>query len=334
MSATEPKQVWRSSDVDPFRGFAYYREGICRSFMDLIPEPAGDADWDFSGSVESLEIGSGRLVRVVATSHLVLRTKAEIARAPGEFFYLNYKTRGECRIRQAGGEAVIRPGDVGLFDSSVPFALEHRTRPDLAVSSFMLPHDALRERLPGGLPRRPAVASDNPVLGHLIREAAATLAREADLLPGQDATRLYDLLLDLVAMAMTVDGRPRVDIAGSRAAAALLCVKTYIGQNYARAGLDASDVARGTGLSIRYLHKLFGGSGTTLGAYLRERRLLCAASALRSPASARMTIAGIAFANGFSDAAHFHRAFKIRFGCTASEWRFGADASTPGEAVF
>jgi len=75
------KQLWRTSDVEAFRGFEYYRDGICRSFMDLIPEPETKKDWNFYGSVESIPVGVGRLNRVVATSHLVRRTKVEIAKS-------------------------------------------------------------------------------------------------------------------------------------------------------------------------------------------------------------------------------------------------------------
>lgn len=315
------RQIWRSSDVEPHRGFEYYRDGICQSFMDLIPEPEGDDGWDFSGSIETMPIGAGRLNRVVATSHLVRRTWAEIANSPDECYYLNYKTRGECRISQSGDEVAIRSGDVGLFDSTMPFQLEHRCFPDLAVSSFMLSHDALRERLGGRLPTKPMVLSHHTNLGPLIRETAATLAREAEILSRRETDRLYDILFDLVAMAVSVDENARTDRASSRAEAMLLLVKNYVNENHRNANLNASAVAAASGISVRYLHTLFARTETSFGEYLLTRRLQSAASSLRSSELARQSIATIALQNGFNDPAHFYRKFKSRYGCTAREWR-------------
>lgn len=315
----QDRMIWSSADVDAFRGFEYYRDGICRSFMDLIPEPEQDENWLFSGSVETVPIGYGRLNRVVATSHLVLRTKAEIARSPSECFYLNYKTRGECRVRQSGEEIVIVPGDVGLFDSTKPFALEHRHAPDLAVSSFMLPFDDLRERLPRAFPIRPLVLSANPVFGALIREACATLARDVDYLAEEQRARLFEMLLDLVAMAASADARPVLDARACRADALLLTAKSYICDHFREGGLTAQDVAGAQNISVRYLHKLFERSGQSFGEYLLERRLEAVASALRAPGRSHQTIAAIALTHGFGDPAHLHRAFKLRFGCTPGD---------------
>ena len=321
MVSTLDKHIWRTCDVEAYRGFEYYRDGICQSFMDLTPEPEGGDDWVFSGSVETMPLGAGRLNRVVATSHLVLRTKAEISRSPAECFYLNYKTRGECRIGQRGQEVVIRPGDVGLFDSTQPFALEHRRESDLAVSSFMLPFQALRDRLPDGLPCKPLLISGHPTLGYLVRETAATFAREAERLDGLEATRLFDMLLDLVAMAIARNGQARVDTRGSRGSALLLALKTYVDDHHARTGLDAKQVADAFRLSVRYLHRLFEQSPVTFGDYLISRRLESGASALTASGEPQSSIAAIALASGFADPAHFQRAFKARYGCTPGDWR-------------
>ena len=318
---SQKKEIWRSSDVEAFRGFEYYRDGICRAFMDLIPEPERAHDWEFSGSVESLPVGTGKLNRVVATSHLVRRTNTEIANAPHECFYLNYKTRGECRIMQAGRETIVKPGGVGLFDSTVPFELEHRRHPDLAVSSFMLSHDDLRDRLHGDLPDKPILVSHHPSIGSLVRETAATLAREADHLPSKEAARMYNMLLDLVAMALKSDGNARVDVPSTRANALYLSAKNYLDQHHRSANVDVAEVARALNISVRYLHKLFASTEHTFGEYLLVRRLQSAAASLRAPSLGNLTIATIALQSGFKDPAHFHRTFKTRYGCTAGEWR-------------
>ena len=316
------KQAWRTSDVEAFRGFEYYRDGICRSFMDLIPEPEAKNDWDFHGSVESIPIGAGRLNRVVATSHLVRRTKVEIAKSTENCFYLNYKTRGTCQIQQSGQSTTLTPGDVGIFDSSLPFDLEHRNCSDLAVSSFMLPHQSIRERLGGDLPRVPMILSHHPKVGGLIRETASTLAREADRLAMADVEQMFGMLLDLVSMALTSTQAPKVDLRTSKTNARLLAAKNFVDQNHFRNDLNAAMVAQALGISVRYLHKVFAGTGQSFAEYVVQRRLETAASTLSTRTFANLSISEISRRSAFSDPAHFHRAFKKQYGCTPGDWRF------------
>jgi len=55
-------------------------------------------------------------------------------------------------------------------------------------------------------------------------------------------------------------------------------------------------------------------TGCSITGQIWERRLEQAAIALRDAERASHTVAQIAFANRFEDAAHFTRAFKRRFG--------------------
>lgn len=72
--------------------------------------------------------------------------------------------------------------------------------------------------------------------------------------------------------------------------------------------------------SAYHFHRLFSAwIGETLGEYLRRRRLEVAAQRLiAQPESA---VLDIALGVGFGSAEAFARAFKARFGCTATEWR-------------
>lgn len=53
-------------------------------------------------------------------------------------------------------------------------------------------------------------------------------------------------------------------------------------------------------------------------------RLQACHAALRQPALSRRSISAIAFEHGFIHATHFSRAFRARFGMTASAWRNAA----------
>ena len=58
--------------------------------------------------------------------------------------------------------------------------------------------------------------------------------------------------------------------------------------------------------------------------WIWAQRLELARRELCDPALAARSISDIAFGCGFNDAAHFSRAFRARFGCTARELRRGA----------
>lgn len=72
---------------------------------------------------------------------------------------------------------------------------------------------------------------------------------------------------------------------------------------------------------MRYLYLVLERQNIGLGAYIRRRRLDCAAALLRHPGRRDMTIAAVAHACGFYDHAHFSRAFRAATGMTPSQWR-------------
>src|SRR6201996_3693269 len=80
-------------------------------------------------------------------------------------------------------------------------------------------------------------------------------------------------------------------------------------------------IAQLEGISERYLQKLFGTTGDNFTHYLRERRLQRCWADLATPAEAHRSVSEIAFGYGFSDAAHFSRSFRDRFGLSPRAFR-------------
>lgn len=87
-------------------------------------------------------------------------------------------------------------------------------------------------------------------------------------------------------------------------------------------GVDA--LAALAGVNRRHLLRTFRAHhGTTVGNYVRHRRLLRARTAL---ATANRPLAAIALDAGFADQAHFTRAFRAAFGETPGRYARGLDA--------
>ena len=87
--------------------------------------------------------------------------------------------------------------------------------------------------------------------------------------------------------------------------------------------LSVATVAAAFGMTSRAVSALFADNGATLSRYVWAQRLERCRKALQEPALAGRSITAIAFANGFSDFAHFSRALRRRYGASPREWRQG-----------
>ena len=100
-------------------------------------------------------------------------------------------------------------------------------------------------------------------------------------------------------------------------------------RRYALAHLDDTElsvakVGARLGLSAAHIHRMFADEVQTFSAWLWESRLQACHQALREPGMAGQSIGMIASRHGFAHATHFSRAYRARFGMTASAWRAGA----------
>jgi acetamidase/formamidase/AraC-like DNA-binding protein len=103
------------------------------------------------------------------------------------------------------------------------------------------------------------------------------------------------------------------------------------------AGLTLAGLSEAEGLSVRAVQKLFQAEQLNFSQYVRRRRLERTAQDLVDPAQSATLVADIAFRWGFSDPAHFSRAFREQYGVTPSVFRAQAegtsDESTLGQAT-
>jgi acetamidase/formamidase/AraC-like DNA-binding protein len=92
------------------------------------------------------------------------------------------------------------------------------------------------------------------------------------------------------------------------------------------ADLSLSNLAESEGLSVRAIQKLFQEENLSFGQYLRRRRLERTAQDLIDPSQNNTLVADIGFRWGFSDPAHFSRAFREQYGTTPTVFREQAAA--------
>jgi AraC-like DNA-binding protein len=124
-------------------------------------------------------------------------------------------------------------------------------------------------------------------------------------------------LLDLIGMLV---GNPLAVFSPSKRDVVLSRAKNYVAQHLDDTDLNASRIAKSVGVSPGHLHRLFKACSVTVMRYVLSCRLDRAADFLRSLGRSNVSIGEIAYSCGFTNHAHFSRAFKERFGMSPSDY--------------
>ncbi len=299
--------------------FEHWRHLIAESFVPLGAS-SSDAD-NFRGRMRSRRLDRVAVVEVTSTSHEVHRTPALIAQSRERYFKLNLQLEGTGLLIQDNREALLRPGDLSIYDTSRPYTLAFEE--DARLMVVMFPWDAL-SLPPDCITQLSAVRmAAEGGLASIVGPFIAHLAENLDALSGPSGSRLATNALDLVSTMLHAEldicpdrMRPQALLAAS--------VREYIDANLSDPMLSPASIAAAHFISTRHLHNVFHESGTTVASWIRSQRLDGARRELRDPLLAGMPVGAVACRWGFVDAAHFSRSFRDAFGVSPSDWRRGA----------
>ncbi|KSU76863.1 AraC-type DNA-binding protein [Pseudarthrobacter enclensis] len=302
--------------TDTAASFDHWKHLVAESFVPLAAQTS-DVD-GFRGRLRSRVVDRMSIVEVTATSHEVHRTPALIARAQERYFKLNLQLEGTGLLIQDNREAVLRPGDLAIYDTNRPYTLAFEEQARIMVVMFPCDALALPTDYVGQLAavRMAGDAGLSGIVGQFIRQLAGNL----DVLNGPSGSRLAANALDLVSTMLHAE----MDISPDRMkpqALLAVSVREYIEANLSDPGLSPASIAAAHFISTRHLHNLFHESGTTVAGFIRSQRLDGARRDLRDPLHAGLPVGAVAARWGFLDAAHFSRTFRDAFGVPPSDWR-------------
>jgi AraC-like DNA-binding protein len=103
--------------------------------------------------------------------------------------------------------------------------------------------------------------------------------------------------------------------------ARLIAVQAWIDRHLARPDLAPETIAAANHISVRYLYRLFESEGTTVGRWIKVRRLEGCRRELTDPSLARYGVGAIGVRWGLLDPASFSRAFRSAYGMSPREYR-------------
>jgi AraC-like DNA-binding protein len=227
----------------------------------------------------------------------------------------------------AAGEAqvTVRPGEVALFDLARP--VENLVT-DSSSLRLMLPREAVDGLVAGGRLAQHGARLEGGAAAVLATFMEALL-RNLPVLEVAQAAAMERAAVDLVAacLAPSRDGLARA--APAIDASLLLRARAHIEARLGDATLEPDGVARALGLSRSTLYRLFAHLGGVAG-YIQARRL-ARVKALLADRGQTQRISDLAYRYGFTDEAHFSRAFRRTYGLSPREWR--AERAAAGAAV-
>lgn len=300
--------------------YSVWQEHLCDQLLDIDPLNRGTADFRLN-----VEIAQGGGCSIFDTRNIgdVLactrsrRRVAREARAHAKGMWL--VMQGTCTVERADGkEFVLRPGDLAILHSSEVW--EKAMSPDYREIFVFMP-DAYVASVVGGTidPAAPLVAAKSG-LGALLAESVESLNRYRRVLPEDEVKLVVDNSLRLVA---AVFGGAAEQESGRPVAREVLRrrVLDWLEAHLSEPQLTPAIVAAHFGFSVRYLHGLFDGTGSSFGATLLGLRLRESRGLLADVNQRDKTVREIAFSCGFNDAAHFSRAFRAQFGMTPRDAR-------------
>jgi AraC-like DNA-binding protein len=297
--------------VRPGDSFEHWHQVTCRNFS--LTQSNWLADREFSARVSLREFGPLCFSEIWSSTTAddlirVTRNPCEIRRDPRDYFMLWLGLGGETAVAQSGRDALLRQGDLIFYDQAQPFTLAFGRLAHAAM--ITVPRPLLVSRMPAAAQLTACRVSSQTRLGafagSILRQLFCLDAGVDDELAPRLGAAALDLLTTALEAELTGRGGP-AQFQDRRLAE----VKRFILANLHDSELDLKTIASRQNIAPRTLNRLFAREATTPIRWLWRQRLAGAYRALADRRIDRVTDAALSF--GFSDMAHFSRAFKAAF---------------------
>lgn len=231
---------------------------------------------------------------------------------------------GKIGLTQNDRESTIeRPGDFSILDDSVPSTLYCPPDSSARAVTASMSRSLLVEKVPH-LRDITALHIDGQTgTGQLLSSMVVGLASnlETGWLSATSSARLSSAFIDVLSVAL-LEAQSSTERPPETYADGLLeSIYRFVEKNLSRADLNVQLVADAHHISVRYLHRLFEKENTTLGEWIRNRRLDSASRQLIDPDYRHLPVSKIGANWGFPDPSAFSRAFRTRFEMPPRDYR-------------
>jgi AraC family transcriptional activator of tynA and feaB len=278
-------------------------------------------------------VGSCSIIRLRSKTRLFFkRSWSHIREDATDVTVLWFVKRGKLCVSHQTGHCVARAGDFVITKSAAPFSIECQPDDDGQHEVFhvIIPAHSLRRFIPQDVTTGFTVAARGREF--LIAEHILTdIFEDAGELAEHSAQLLIDSALSVLSDAIKRDSTSpvRQTISDQR----LQDVMRFIDIHLSDPTLSVATVAKGCGISSRYLSFLFKVHGTPFSTLVWEKRLKMASLWLSSSKPGDISVSKVAYKVGFKSAAHFSRMFKRTFNMSPREYRADPRVQTPAKTM-
>lgn len=313
----ERTTIWNTHEVESERASSVWNEAISSAFLRVQTQPRHPSR-PFHAYLKSEKAGDLSINQLQAQSYQVIcNTEDQF----NDWLFINQHRAGLCQLQQYGRSQPIGPGELSINVGSSPFTFDFDD--GVAMTCVRLPligplahsgliHDFVARPLP------------NNAGSHLLQDYLISLAHNFDKLELQQTGLASSCLLNLVTMM--VEGASYLDKEQNSFQQILYeRARSYITMHFSDSSLNLQRVSDHVNLAPRTLQSLFQRHNTTFRTTLLEVRLLAADQLIMN--RSRLLLSEIAYAVGFSDQAHFSKAYRHRFGVNPSKRRIHSTAS-------
>lgn len=270
---------------------------------ELFPGMTVDGQPDIEASWTACRLGDFGLSLALSERARVRRWETSKPQTADGRGLIHFQWQGFSATEQCGRNAALFSGDLTFCAPDEPYGIEISERNAMFVIDF--PWAALEAHgaRPGLILRHQI-----PSVGVLRGFVASIFAQRWSAPPSEgESEAMADVLQRLLVNALcnhSEEQRP----AGLRER-----LLRFVEENLGNGALRTGSIAQGLGLPAREVQMAFAEMATTASDYINGRRLALAADRLRSGLRGA-TLSDLAYELGFSDAAHFSRRFRERFG--------------------
>jgi AraC-like DNA-binding protein len=295
--------------------FEHFHSVINSVFCPMHVQPQGPSAQRFRAIVETADLGSVRLARVVTSPCLVRRLSADIARAAEARYLVKFQLRGESVWSQRNRTVHLRPGDFVIASMAEPYSLLLREDYEMPVLSISAQTMRGLTTDPGRFlgVRMAREDADCGLLSSFIEQVVARMSRLNEPM----ISRVEANILDLLGGVLSARDRET----GLSPAQQLSQIKAYIQKHLHDRRLDPVRIASAFGVSTRHLHSLFENEPLSVGRYVRSLRVLaCRRMLTERGRGAERSLTDVALECGFYDLSHMTRCFREHFGTTPRDF--------------
>ncbi|MYX96133.1 helix-turn-helix domain-containing protein [Streptomyces sp. SID486] len=232
---------------------------------------------------------------------------------------LGVHSSGRATLVRQNGTAACGPDDIFVCDGADPFVLHESEDFELHLVRVPRLALALTDRQVRTLGARTPFADGPvaPLLGPFLRQFLGGLPT----CPPSTALRGAATIAGFVDSLAVADERTTGDELSPEQERLMQRIRVYVDTRLWDRNLTPATVAEAQHISVRYLHKLFEGQGSTVGRWIQHRRLEEARRELARPGTGDIAVSAVARRWGFANATHFSRSFRTAYGMSPSDWR-------------